>query len=308
MESNKNRFENLKLLFDNLLDDLNESNSVLLQQIDECRREIVVLNEKIDFYKEKTEILEEKIACFNVDEVLQNKDAVLENAIIADNILVEEVEQSEEDPLFIVDSGYTGDGEEEEVVKNKIDEDNEQEYSKNTGDLFKEDTEETQEDANVFKVIEINPVESAVNESQKKSEDIDVVLFPDLYDETRVLQVVTDENKEEKKDEVVKESAQDGKKLIMDTVRPDWYDWEVDYPAPYIEDIASSIGFNDRLIFLKELFKGDQEKFVGAVNDINKMELFKDAIDYIREHFPDWNDQSDEVYRFYMNVRRKLRK
>ncbi len=99
-----------------------------------------------------------------------------------------------------------------------------------------------------------------------------------------------------------------GKQIILEAVKPDWYDWEVDYPAPYIENISDGIGFNDRLLFLKELFNENTNLFGITLTRLNGMESFKEAVDYLREKFPQWNEQSDEVYRFYMNVRRKLRK
>ncbi|MBQ2132450.1 MAG: hypothetical protein II202_00005, partial [Bacteroidales bacterium] len=59
--------------------------------------------------------------------------------------------------------------------------------------------------------------------------------------------------------------------LVMDKARPDWYDWEVDIPGPYIEDIWDGIGLNDRLLFLKELFGGDEIDFSDALDALNEM-------------------------------------
>ena len=96
--------------------------------------------------------------------------------------------------------------------------------------------------------------------------------------------------------------------LVVDKARPDWYDWEVDIPGPYIEDIRDGIGLNDRILFLNELFYGDEEAFASVISALNGMGRLVDAVEYIRERYPQWDEESDEVYRFYMTVRRRFNK
>lgn len=104
------------------------------------------------------------------------------------------------------------------------------------------------------------------------------------------------------------EEPEDESVLVVDKARPDWYDWEVDIPGPYIEDIRDGIGLNDRILFLNELFYGDDEKFAAAITALNGMEKLVDAVEYMRERYPQWDEESDEVYRFYMTVRRRFNK
>ena len=103
-------------------------------------------------------------------------------------------------------------------------------------------------------------------------------------------------------------------KIVNEAAKPDWYDWEVDYPADYVDDVYKAISFNDRFEFIKELFNlsgdlGEAEYlFKDTLDDINEMENFKQVVAYIRHRFPNWDEQSDEVYRFYMAVRRRFNK
>ena len=103
-------------------------------------------------------------------------------------------------------------------------------------------------------------------------------------------------------------------KIVNEAAKPDWYDWEVDYPAEYVADVYKAISFNDRFEFIKELFNlsGDLSEaeylFKDTLDDINEMENFKQVVEYIRHRFPQWDEQSDEVYRFYMAIRRKFNK
>lgn len=122
----------------------------------------------------------------------------------------------------------------------------------------------------------------------------------------------------EMEEEFIKEHEEDGlgyygeAKMINDAAKPDWYDWEVDYPASYIDDVYKGISFNDRYEFVKELFNvtGNLDEaemiFKETLDAINEMENFKAVVAYMRERFPQWDEQSDEVYRFYMAVRRKF--
>ncbi|MBQ3522634.1 MAG: hypothetical protein IJA38_07365, partial [Bacteroidales bacterium] len=70
-------------------------------------------------------------------------------------------------------------------------------------------------------------------------------------------------------------------KMINDAAKPDWYDWEVDYPASYIDDVYKGISFNDRYEFVKELFNvtGNLDEaemiFKETLDAINEMENFK---------------------------------
>lgn len=112
-------------------------------------------------------------------------------------------------------------------------------------------------------------------------------------------------------DDVEREEPYDAEEetvLVMDKARPDWYDWEVDIPGPYIEDIWDGIGLNDRLLFLKELFGGDEIDFSDTLDALNEMTQLVEATEYIRGRYPHWDEESDEVYRFYMTVRRRFNK
>ena len=108
--------------------------------------------------------------------------------------------------------------------------------------------------------------------------------------------------------EVAESDDEEGPVLVVDKARPDWYDWEVDIPGSYIEDIWDGIGLNDRLLFLKELFRGDEIDFSETLDALNEMATLVEAVEYIRGRYSFWDEESDEVYRFYMTVRRRFNK
>jgi chemotaxis protein histidine kinase CheA len=87
--------------------------------------------------------------------------------------------------------------------------------------------------------------------------------------------------------------------------KPDWYDWEVDYPAAYVDDLIASMGLNDKMQFINELFNGKEIEFENVMQDIDTIGNFKKIVAHLREEYPQWDETSDIVYRFYMHIRRK---
>ena len=88
---------------------------------------------------------------------------------------------------------------------------------------------------------------------------------------------------------------------------PDRYAWRKDMPGLAVRDIRSAIALNDRVLFINVLFQQDAVRFQNALNDLNAFENFPQAEDYLRTNYPQWNYDSEVVYRFMMAVRRKLR-
>lgn len=82
--------------------------------------------------------------------------------------------------------------------------------------------------------------------------------------------------------------------------------WEIDIPGAPVGNILSAISLNDRLLFINSLFKKDPVLFQDTIRRFNGMADLAAAEDFIQQNFPDWNLESDTVYRFMMAVRRKL--
>lgn len=87
----------------------------------------------------------------------------------------------------------------------------------------------------------------------------------------------------------------------------DWYDWEYDYPAEYVDDLLDNMGINDKLEFVRELFHSDPAMFNSQMKEIDTMPNFKAIVQYFRQAHPEWKEDSDTVYRLYMHIRRKFR-
>lgn len=83
--------------------------------------------------------------------------------------------------------------------------------------------------------------------------------------------------------------------------------WRKDMPGSQVRDIRSAISLNDRIIFINYLYKEDPMAFQESLTKINQMESLDQVVEYVCTDFPEWDLNSEIVYRFMMAVRRKVR-
>lgn len=97
-----------------------------------------------------------------------------------------------------------------------------------------------------------------------------------------------------------------GHKVIADQKYGDEA-WRKDMPGPEVKDVRSAISLNDRVMFISTLFRDDSMLFQDVINKINALTTLEKAVQYLKENFPEWDMDSELVYRFMMSVRRKIR-
>jgi len=161
-------------------------------------------------------------------------------------------------------------------------------------------------------------ISSAAEEIPIPEEEIPIPVEEDLNEVSTDSELSAEEEaaeEEEKEAEAAQENedtAQENKAEEEKPVekkenkgKPDWYDWEVDYPADYVDDLIDSMGLNDRMQFINELFNGKEIEFENVMEEIDNIGNFKKIVWHLREEYPQWDETSDIVYRFYMHIRRK---
>ena len=111
--------------------------------------------------------------------------------------------------------------------------------------------------------------------------------------------------------------AEPAVEAVMDAVEPkvavidsmtDRQAWRTDMPGSPVRDIRSAISLNDRILFINSLFAQDPIAFQETLTRINQMESLDEVVAYVVAERPDWNLESETVYRFMMAVRRKIQK
>ena len=83
--------------------------------------------------------------------------------------------------------------------------------------------------------------------------------------------------------------------------------WRTDMPGTPVKDIRSAISLNDRILFINMLFGQDPMAFQDALTKINQMASLDEVVDFVVTGRPEWDLESETVYRFMMAVRRKIR-
>ena len=84
------------------------------------------------------------------------------------------------------------------------------------------------------------------------------------------------------------------------------YPWQTAIPGMPVKNIRSAISLFDRALFINTLFKEDYALYDRTISDLNALSSLDEAVDYLLDHFPDWNLGSDVVYSFIMAIRKKL--
>ena len=123
---------------------------------------------------------------------------------------------------------------------------------------------------------------------------------PELVLETEsILEMETD-------DEPAKATDIQPATAVIDTMTAK-HPWKTDMPGTAVKDIRSAISLNDRIIFINYLYDEDPMAFQNSLTKINTMSSLDEVLEYIAQEHPDWNLESEVVYRFMMAVRRRIR-
>jgi len=73
-----------------------------------------------------------------------------------------------------------------------------------------------------------------------------------------------------------------------------------------LKSIRDGIGLNDKLLFIRELFVNDNEKYEKAIATIDKFTLIGQAVEYLKQNFK-WN-KTEASQRFLALVKRRFTK
>lgn len=149
---------------------------------------------------------------------------------------------------------------------------------------------------------ETEPEQVAGTESEPKPEDLleedGFSLFGGMAEE---------EEPKAKKTKVPSEHRQYSGHMVIADQKYGNEAWRKDMPGPEVKDVRSAISLNDRVMFISTLFRDDSMLFQDVINKINALTTLEKAVQYLKENFPEWDMDSELVYRFMMSVRRKIR-
>lgn len=155
-------------------------------------------------------------------------------------------------------------------------------------------------DANILKSFknELSQIESSLSEIEKNNPssliDIDVVLnrIRVLYEDiSRYKNSIPLKKEVEEKQQNI-ESVEEVIEKQEREVFPE--------KSEKYSKIENTIGLNDQLLFIRELFNGDVESYNTNIKKIDSMNSFKETADFINSNFS-W-DKSSEAYQFLVQI------
>ena len=76
-----------------------------------------------------------------------------------------------------------------------------------------------------------------------------------------------------------------------------------------VKDLKKAIGINDRFLFIKELFRGDEVMYERSVKTINSFSIFPEAEYWIKRELKlklGWNDSNPVVKQFDQLIKRRF--
>ena len=158
--------------------------------------------------------------------------------------------------------------------------------------------EEPVQEAPVAAEPEIETVVEAASEPMTEDLPEEILLEDQAAEETAPIIVA-----EPEPEEVVKPLV---KEAIIDAMT-EKQAWRTDMPGTQVKDVRLAISLHERVLFINHLFSEDPMAFQTTVNKVNASASLDEVVEYVKETFPQWDLDSDLVYRFMMAVRRKIR-
>ena len=167
-------------------------------------------------------------------------------------------------------------------------------------DLPVEETpvEEPVQEAPVAAEPEVETVVEAASEPMTEDLPEEILLEDQAAEETAPI-IVAEPEPEEPVKPLVKEA-------IIDAMT-EKQAWRTDMPGTQVKDVRLAISLHERVLFINHLFSEDPMAFQTTVNKVNASASLDEVVEYVKETFPQWDLDSDLVYRFMMAVRRKIR-
>ena len=139
--------------------------------------------------------------------------------------------------------------------------------------------------------------------------DLDIDLLEPVYEDFPEVELAFEPEPEVVEPELLLEPevvVEQPVQAVIDTMTAK-HPWRTDMPGTPVKDIRSAISLNDRIIFINYLFNEDPMAFQNSLKKINTMASLDEVLEYVSQEHPEWNLESEVVYRFMMAVRRRIR-
>lgn len=245
-------------------------------------------NEEIVYSSEEEE-LEEEILEDETEEDIDEIDKIEEEVIEEDFELPEDVELEVEDKRNVeeTDEDSNEDLQEEEDLEDEEDEiEDEEEFEEENDSEFDEQEDENKSET-IEGINELNPVRpSAIREIQ--IEDLDEEESGSIQFTPASSPVERPVMREIPKPEIPLEEKEEDetfqKERSLNDVISENKSAETTLGNSPISSLRSSIGLNDRFLFIREIFSNNTDKYNMVIDHLDKLETIQQAVDYLKSN------------------------
>jgi hypothetical protein len=272
-------------------------------------REQQILSEMtslIESIKSQLAVLEEKLAQITQTPVQEDYDMVPIDLEIVEDEAVVGVDEDLVEDVAEVDAPVEEPVEVEEPVDVEEQVEDEVEETVVSDEAVEVDDQvEGEESVDVEESVEVDDIPEDLFEDEEPSEETKVDEPVEVDDD---LPFFEEEAVEEKVpvSPVAEEPKAESRQAVIDAMAAKQA-WRTDMPGLAVKDIRSAISLNDRLIFINYLFNEDPMAFQDVLTRINASQSLDEVVGMLAETHPEWDFESEVVYRFMMAVRRKIR-
>ncbi len=259
----------------------------------------------LKFYNDNIDVSKNTLSESELEDLLQKEEAPLiekEPVVVAEIPPVEIIVEEEQEELLAEDDAIEIEEEEEELVEEEVLEEEEEEIAEE--EVEDEELEENEGEENEDE----NPLELEAEIGFNFEPSEDFLLKSD------------EETKEEAKPEVHQFTFEDllgGDYVEPVFVKPNdvstlLFEEFEEKEAPISDKSATgiSIGINDRIGFVNNLFGGSDEDYNRVISQLNSFDSFKEAEefieDFVKPDYNNWEDVADYEERFLEIVAKKF--
>lgn len=262
----------------------------------------------LKFYNDNIDVSKNTLSESELEDLLQKEEAPLiekEPVVVAEIPPVEIIVEEEQEELLAEDDAIGIEEEEEELVEEEVLEEEEEEITEE--EVEDEELGENEEEENEENEDE-NPLELEAEIGFNFEPSEDFLLKSD------------EETKEEAKPEVQQFTFEDllgGDYVEPVFVKPNdvstlLFEEFEEKEAPISDKSATgiSIGINDRIGLVNNLFGGSDEDYNRVISQLNSFDSFKEAEefieDFVKPDYNNWEDVADYEERFLEIVAKKF--
>ena len=153
--------------------------------------------------------------------------------------------------------------------------------------------------------VEVNKVEVEKNIEPKKEE---ITPTPVQEKSEPVIEAAPKEVIEkptEKKSSVLGEKMHTETKSVNEQIAVKKEGNHITHLGKPVDDVRKAIGINDRFYYQRELFDGNMEKLNQTLDQLNTMDSFESAQQFLKSNF-NWEEENEVSQSFLKNIQRRF--